>query len=196
MQRTANYIISFPRSGQHLTARFLNFYCEQRKINFSYCEYYNHCRQVPCNENRIFQKNHDFGLNLSIDKNCKYLVLYRSNMIEQLESYFRYHNFERTVLPDLSTIAGKDKLINYDDKKKLFNFIKKEKNYYFNFLEKWVFNDLKNILKIDYDKLIENPYEFCKIIKFFYEDDNSKKIVEEFLKFEKIEKKHEINFNF
>ena len=45
----------------------------------------------PC----IFQKNHDFGLKLKIDKSAKYLTIYRSDLILQLESQFRFRKGQK-----------------------------------------------------------------------------------------------------
>jgi hypothetical protein len=90
-----NFLISFPRSGQHLTECILRYLCESHGIKYSYCEYYKCCNSTPCKKGSIFQKNHDFGIEngkelVEIDNESKYLVLFRKDSILQLESYYRY----------------------------------------------------------------------------------------------------------
>jgi hypothetical protein len=50
------YIISFPRSGQHLFERLLKHIYEYYKKEFSYCEFYNCCQNIPCQKNVYFKK--------------------------------------------------------------------------------------------------------------------------------------------
>lgn len=90
-----SFIISFPRSGQHLTSGVLEWLHEKNDLNYGYCEFYNCCRSVPCEKGHNFQKNHDFWLYqnnnlLKIIESHKYLVLYREDIISQLEAYYRY----------------------------------------------------------------------------------------------------------
>jgi hypothetical protein len=82
-------IISFPRSGQHLFERMIKHISLYYKKEFSYCEYYNCCKKIPCTKKSIFQKNHDFDLKLQLQKNDKFIILYRKDKIAQLESYYR-----------------------------------------------------------------------------------------------------------
>lgn len=193
---TDKYIISLPRSGQHLTERFLKFYYEYTKknIDFTYCEFYNCCNTTPCAKGYSIQKNHDFNLNLKINNQNKYLVLYRENIIDQLESYFRFQkHYESKSLSsngkDLR-IAGSTFEIIYskEDKQQLLNFFKTKAPYYCAFIKKWVFNNNKNIYKISYEMILSNPKIMNNIINFFYQDNID--IIEDFQKIEKIEKKH------
>src|SRR6187399_650150 len=70
--------VSFPRSGHHLLANCLLAYFGETPYvqkttgesiipellgswNFTYCEFYNHCNQVPCPcPTTTYQKNHDY----------------------------------------------------------------------------------------------------------------------------------------
>jgi len=135
-------IVSFPRSGQHLVESILKYLCDSHKIPFSYCEFYGCCNQIPCKNNSLISKNHDFNLDLKIDIDIKYVALYRSNIIYALESYYRYW------------IKLNKLEYNYDG---LLNFIINTSDYYNNFTKKWIRNDKSNIIKIGYYELISNP---------------------------------------
>ena len=158
-----NYIISFPRSGQHLTEGVLTYLSSEYKLEFKYCDYYNSCNKIPCDCGSNFQKNHDFSLkplsddynkdliNISDDDN--YLVLYRKDMITQLESYYRY------------SLKLYSKEYQFDD---LIDFIKNNIDYYKNFVNKWVI-DKSNVLSIDYSDLVDNFNEsFKTIVNHFF----------------------------
>ena len=77
--------ITFPRSGHHLIERCIeSLFLEE----FHYCDYYRHCRQIPCSDPKTtFQKNHDFKLSLSQDKRFHYLVQYR-NPLQAIASWY------------------------------------------------------------------------------------------------------------
>lgn len=185
---TTNFIISYPRSGHHLVERFIEFYCKHKNINYSYCEYYKCCRKNPCIYNKLFQKNHDFGLMLSIEDKYKYLVLYRDNFLEQMESYYRYHKYDSKNIVYPNSI-----FYNIDERTDLYNFIRSHRDSYFNFLNKWVLNTNTNILKISYDNVILNNYELKKILLFFFDDDNTESIINKFISIEPIHKQHTIS---
>jgi hypothetical protein len=168
-----NIIVSFPRSGQHLVEKILEFCCKEHDIDFTYCEFYSCCKSIPCNNGKNTSKNHDFDLDLKISDDIKYISLYRKDMILQLESYYRYLS------------EYNDCEYNYDD---LLSFIIKSSNYYKGFVEKWIDNEKTNILKIDYYDIVKNPIEFSiKIFKHFYPDVPLK--LESFEKLKEIELK-------
>lgn len=149
-----NIIVSFPRSGQHLVEKILEFCCKEHEIEFTYCEFYGCCKSLPCKLGKQTSKNHDFELNIEIDDKIKYISLYRKDLILQLEAYYRY-NLKYNNLE-----------YNY---KELLDFIKERKPYYEKFVEKWIKNDKSNILKIDYYEIIDNPIEISKkIFNHFY----------------------------
>jgi hypothetical protein len=159
-----NYIISFPRSGQNLTESVLSHLSNKYNFEFNYCDYYNKCNNIPCSCGSNFQKNHDFYLNplsnqfnldfIEISENDKYLVLYREDMILQLESYYRYY------------LKFKNKEYNFEE---LLNFIKNNIDYYKNFVNKWVKSGKENIIVIEYYDLVNNCDEsFSKIVNHFF----------------------------
>jgi hypothetical protein len=185
------YIISYPRSGQHLVQRYLEFACNKLEIPYSYCEYYNCCKTIPCKHGKIVQKNHDFQNNkVPIIQKNKYIVLYRSDLISQMEAEYRYNNCPKIVAKDLSTISSLEKEIHYDQetKLKIFDYIKNHRNKYLNFIDKWILNTHSNLLKINYESIIHDPSILDKTIEFFF--DKKCSLSEEFQKIENIEPKH------
>ena len=155
-----NFLISFPRSGQHLTECILGYLCESHGVKYSYCEYYSCCKSIPCKQESLFQKNHDFGIEngkeiVEINNESKYLALFRKDPILQLESYYRF------VLSKHDNTS-----YNYDD---LLKFVKGKLPYYNNFIKKWVNNDDSNILKVEYYEIINNVFDSSqKIFNHFY----------------------------
>lgn len=191
------YIISLPRSGQHLTERLLRFYCQTTNKNFTYCNFYNCCLNTPCKNNYEFQKNHDFNLELVPKNNNLYLVLYRENIINQIEAHYRFnkHNQNKTLTKNGQDdkFAGPSNIeYSFPEREKLFVFAKNQMDYVSKFIKKWVFNMNKNILTISYEQILNNPKIMNKIINFFYQDDLD--IITEFEKIETIKKQHHIKY--
>ncbi len=156
------HIVSFPRSGQHLLERILLNIFTYYNIDFSYCEFYNVCSTIDCKNKCIFQKNHDFDLDFIQQNEKKYIILYRKDIIYQLESWFRLKFFGKEVY---------HKQVHYNNidlYTGLVSFIKSKMNYYDGFVNKWVKNNLTdNKIIIDYDNFILNQKEnIFRIIKF------------------------------
>ena len=186
------FIISFPRSGQHLMQRLLNHIYKYFGKEFSYCEYYNCCNKIPCEKKCFFQKNHDFEMNLNLNVDEKFIILYRKDKIYQLESFFRLHFF------------GVDKFnatINYEDENifnKLIIYIKNNSKYYDDFINKYVkSNKYKQSLMIEYDDFLSNYKDYIKKIILFLNLTNSENIdvtIENIVNtFEKIEYKNSLD---
>ena len=51
------FIISFPRSGQHVMQRLLNHIYNYYGKEFSYCEYYTCCNEIPCKKMFVSKKS-------------------------------------------------------------------------------------------------------------------------------------------
>lgn len=147
-------IVSFPRSGQHLVEKILEFCCKEHNIEFTYCEFYNCCNSIPCKQNKMIGKNHDFDLTMELENDYKYISLYRKDVILQLEAYYRYWI----------------KCNNYEyDYNSLLNFIKDNERYYKKFTKKWIKNKNKNILKLEYYEILNNPIKSSKkIFRHFF----------------------------
>jgi len=149
-------IVSFPRSGQHLVEKILEFCCKEHDIDFTYCEFYTCCESLPCKEDKQISKNHDFNLELEIKNNNKYVSLYRKDIIIQLEAYYRYW------------IKYNGTKYKYED---LLSFVKDKTQYYNEFVNKWINNKNKNILKVEYYEILDNPEKISKkIFKHFFPD--------------------------
>jgi hypothetical protein len=143
-------VISFPRSGQHLLQSILEYVYNEHNMKYSFCEFYRCCHKTPCKYGYIFQKNHDFNNKIQITNN-KHIILYRKDIILQLESYYRYH------------ISVYNKPYNFNN---LIKFIKNKSEYYNKFVKKWTTNiDNTNIFVIEYYDLINNPVDI--IYKLF-----------------------------
>lgn len=161
-------LISFPRSGQHLTECVLKYFHEEMKIPFSYCEFYSCCNTIPCKKGSKFQKNHDWGTSnvphkpkddVKIKDDVKYIVLYRGDMIYQLEAYYRFNR--RWLRPQFAEW-------NF---MRCMKFIQDNRQYYQSFVSKWVTPKRDNILSFKFENLVKNPNEeYQKMMKFIYPD--------------------------
>jgi hypothetical protein len=149
-------IVSFPRSGQHLIEKILKFICKEHDVEFTYCEFYTCCNSTPCSKDKEISKNHDFELDLEVNSHIKYVSLYREDIILQLEAYYRYW------------IKYNNEKYKYKD---LLKFIKDKTEYYNGFMNKWINNKNKNILKVEYYEILDNPEKISKkIFKHFFPD--------------------------
>ena len=162
------HLISLPRSGQHLTERLLEAICKYFNKPYSYCEFYSCCQEVPCKKNSIFMKNHDFGLTHSKNSDEKYIVLYRTDLVQQFDSWFKL-----LLKPEKRNVYFNQPLLyNY-----FLFFTKKHLPYRNSFLN-------KNIIAIDYDELVKNPLNYLKKLLDFmeikYEENDAIKILSNF----------------
>jgi len=173
--------------------RVLKDIYDSHNLEFTYCGYYSDsswtdsngvihncgCGETPCARNCEFQKNHDFSLELEINDNCKYIVIYREDETLQLESMFRCREelIElREQSPEYSGLLPSDKYwksheiernkisrlrINYEDRNTFNNLIEYYTNYfkeyYTKFINKWVFNDHDNVIRTEYSEFTDNP---------------------------------------
>ena len=176
------HLISLPRSGQHLTERLLEAICKYFNKPYSYCEFYTCCQEVPCKKNSIFMKNHDFGLTHSKNSDEKYIVLYRTDLVQQFDSWFKL-----LLKPEKRNVYFNQPLLyNY-----FLFFTKKHLPYRNSFLNKWVKqnenykqSENKNIIAIYYDELVKNPLNYLKKLLDFmeikYEENDPIKILSNF----------------
>lgn len=147
------YIVSFPRSGQHLVRNLLSEYCKRADIDFRYCEFYRCCASVPCTYHSRFMKNHDFALdttctdakyqkNIEWNPHDVFIVLYRRDVVEQLEAWYRFFNKNNDY--DVHSIG---------------RFACTKLPFYEAFVNKWVHDTVgkPNVCVIDYDELVSEP---------------------------------------
>jgi hypothetical protein len=152
-------------------------------MHYSYCGFYTCCKSIPCKNNSFFQKNHDFGLDLNVNRDEKIIIMYRNDKFEQLEAYFRFNIISNNIT------------VQYDNLnicKEFVKFYNGKSSYYDNFLKKYNKNNYKNALIIEYDSFILNYKEYIKqlIIYLNLPYKNLDEDVENILDgFEKIERK-------
>lgn len=174
------FIISFPRSGQHLMDRLLRKIYGYYSRHYSYCGFYTCCKSIPCKKNSFFQKNHDFGLDLNVNRDEKIIIMYRNDKFEQLEAYFRYNR---------SRIANNAK-IQYDNE--FVKFYNNKSSYYDNFIKKYNQHNFKNAFIVEYNSFILDYNEYIKRLIVYLDlpyknlDEDVKNILDGF---EKIERK-------
>lgn len=185
--------ISFPRSGQHLLERLTRFFSIKLGYEFSYCPSYSFCKN--CTPNCSVKKDHDLDLETSKSAEKRFLVLFRSNVIQQLEAWHRmienpnsnekYNNFQ----------------LDYNKKKglkKMLNFANSRSDYYNGFIKKWVLNVDNNIHKLDYDCFINDHELIIEALAFIFETNDKEQlrsILSEYLKIEQIGKKTKPDIN-
>jgi hypothetical protein len=150
--------VSFPRSGHHLLVSFLHRYFGCR---FVYCEYYLHCRQLPCvNPANNLQKNHDFGLKLPTDGAGDYLLQYRHPLYAVTSNYFLHLRvLERG---GASFKPGKEPVRTWHE------FAVREVNRWKNWIRKWVLeNEHPGVWTLAYEDLLHRPVEnLCHAVEF------------------------------
>jgi hypothetical protein len=157
-----NYIISFPISGENNIINMLNILCTKNNIKYSCCNFYNCCKNIICKKKSLFSSNHDFNLDIKINPNNKYLVVYCNDILIQLENYYKY-----------DVVCNKKKYNNKD----LINFFNNNINYYNNFIKKWITTNYSNVLVIDFfDFKFDINNSSRNIFDFFFSDINNKLI--------------------
>ena len=150
-------LISIPRSGQHMTEAALRYYHELLNIPFAYCEFYNCCKNIPCNKNsNALQKNHDFSLDIEIKDINKYVFLYRENILQQIDAYFRYQTNNQKI-----------DYTNDNIREQFKEFVRLNIKYYINMHNKYLNQNKCNILELEYENLVINFNEkFYELLAF------------------------------
>lgn len=172
-------LVSYPRSGHHLLEKLMTGILKAHNYRHDYCEFYGTntdiacgCRQTPCINNCVIQKQHDFT-HSPVEKNKSYiyLILYRKDPIEQLEAHFRYHYYKqqgKATGPFKNISKHK---IDYNDEgmiQECIHFMNTRKDYYYAFIDKWVRKGQSNILAIDYASFVTLPKEYTIMILDHY----------------------------
>ena len=114
---------------------------------------------------------------LEIVDEYKYLVLYRGDVIRQLEAWWRWSktSYKRSK----TNIAWElTKKIDYDDIEifnQLFRHINNNQRYYFDFIEKWAHSNRSNCLVVEYYDFVKDPVsKLVQMLKFFNHIDDVK----------------------
>jgi hypothetical protein len=186
-------IVSFPRSGFNLLTIVFESY-------FSIKECYV-CQKNPdvkineiIEEDIAFHRAHDMNLDLDKTKFNKTVIVYRKDVVEQLDAFFRYQfrSFENDELNGLVEHSKCKELdIHYSEKTDFLKTVLKE---YKGWIEKWINQPTPNSIIIDYSDFMKNPQETLdKLQEHVLTTKNSElssKIVEEM----KIEYKNSLRY--
>lgn len=197
MRRT--FLVSYPRSGQHFTGRFLgrvagdeNIYCELYTCSDKSCQAdgWPISLKSPCYAGRLLQKTHDFDLALPQVRHFNYAVLYRRPLLS-IQSYYemelRSRNFIEISLGDRAI----DKVRYKDSRLAWHSFLIQKGQYWKQFIEKWLpyCNQQAHAKAFDYDKITSEADELEQVAEFCLSDfdrdkmneliANQKKIIEE-----------------
>lgn len=153
------YLISFPRSGQHLTHSIIRDIHKDNDKPFKYCNTYQCHNQLPCPCQPDMQKWHDGGLHegeagIDIKQEDRYVVLYRNDWLANIEAYYRLQ---------VKIYGEKYSYIGF------LTFYKSKYNYYEEFFKKWVISKEATVISIDYDDLIKDPDHFIRMIISHFE---------------------------
>jgi hypothetical protein len=152
-------IISFPRSGFHLLQTIFESY-----FSIKECA----CQKNPdvktneiIEEDIAFHRAHDMDLKLNKIQFNKIIILYRKDIIEQLDSFFRFQ-FKNLVIDknnynDLSVHSSCHELdIPYSSKLDFFRIVLKE---YKDWVQKWINEPTQNSIIVEYSDFMKNPQE-------------------------------------
>ena len=180
------FIVSYPRSGHHLLEKLLYQIFTELGIEYSYCEYFNCCKSIPCKKGRIFQKIHHVEqLNKNalknIEKQGKMIILYRENTIHQLEAFYRFvdggkrGNFKSTMVKEKNrevVIYHKNTSLDYSDPvlfNELVDFIKERKEEHIDWKKHFINNNpCRNKVVIEYYEFVKSPLKFIEDILNLY----------------------------
>jgi len=150
--------VSYPRSGHHLLCRCLLRYWNGH-VDLSEKKYKDIKQPLNFEIFPNLLKNHDFNLKLKIEENKKYLIQYRKP-IESIVSWYLF-NID----------GGKEymKIRNVELKRESWEkFARIEINNWNRLMEKWVLIKRENILTIDYEQLVKNPFNTLSKIIFYF----------------------------
>ena len=136
------YVINVepPRCGNGLLIEYLSLYFNE---DWHYCEFYHCCQSVPCvNRETIFQRNHDFELDLDNDHTKRYLIQLRHpvhSIVSHFEVQVSLEQLEHT----------RENWVSFS-----IEWIR----FYQAFVAKWVLkNTNKNILIVTHEDIRDTP---------------------------------------
>lgn len=144
-----------PRSGHHALVRCL---LDLLPDELSYCDFYRHCRQVPCTDPATnYHKTHDFDLRLPIRDDLKYIVQIR-NPLEAIPSWYKYkfnHPYTRSGERGWKKVL--DCWLLGDNRLHWEFFFRQKTDYWKGFARKWSEKVCRpNVLLMTYRDFVEN----------------------------------------
>lgn len=152
IQRTEN--ICFPRSGHGLLRNLLQGYFG---ADFVYCEaYFDGEHTLDYDDATNYQKNHDLELITPVRDDRQYLVQVRYP-IESLISWFKFN-----------CAHGREQ----DTPVAWTNFAIQKAAFWMRFYRKWVLDDVRNRLVVNYADLVDDPVEtLASTVRFLGDED-------------------------
>jgi len=188
--KTNILIVSFPRSGFNLLQTIFKSYFSIKQCA---CQKNPDVKVSRCvKEDIASHRAHDMNLDLDKTKFNKTVILYRKDVVEQLDAFFRYQfrNFELDEKIQNYAIQHStchEVNIPYSEKPDFLTTVLKQ---YKDWVQKWVTTPSPNSIIIEYSDFMKNPQETLdKIQEHLLQTKDSElsaKIVEEM----KIEYKH------
>jgi hypothetical protein len=145
------------RNGNALLVAYLRSYFG--KTFFKFCEFYTCCQSAPCvHQNTIFQRNHDFELNVNIEPDAQYLLQFR-HPLHSLVSHFEYR-VNRGLLSDTS--------------KSWISHAAEWLRFFQAFVAKWIINnEYANIQIVTYVEILSDPVNaVADVIRYLAPDHN------------------------
>lgn len=161
--------VSVPRSGHQLLIKYLANYFDRssdepdwsngllRAGPFTYCESYLHCGVTPCpNPSVTLQKSHDLELGeVQYHADRRYIIQTR-RPLPAITSHYLF-----------SVAHGRR-----DSRHSWERFFRKTLAYWEAFQKKWVLPSRPNVLVLEYDQLVADPFRHLQEVLSFceYED--------------------------
>lgn len=190
--KTNILIVSFPRSGFHL---FRTIFQSYFSIKECACQKNRDVKIKTCvKEDVAFHRAHDMTIDLDKTQFNKTIILYRKDVVEQLDAFFRYQFREFDTSKEITDLNDHIKCdivpIPYSEKLDFFRRILKQ---YAQWIKKWVKTPTPDSIIIEYSDFMKNPQETLDKVQEHMlgniDSDLSSKIVQEM----KIEYKHSMN---
>ena len=188
-------IVSYPRSGFHLIDTILaNYFSYQSGSTNSGCCKGGYCFNPVSDTPLRIHRSHDFEGRTSPSDFSKIIILYRSDIIRQIDAYVRYARLrtkkstteELFTLEEHTTFYATDEPYIIDEVRWMYQF-------YNTFVDKWIKTPPENSLVIDYSDLITNPIETISAVQLFTTGTNDPVLSERIVRELRIESKNEIS---
>lgn len=188
-------IVSYPRAGYHLMDAVLTSYFNYitARNNIGCCR--TGCCESPQGENPLkLHRSHDFNNLTNPDHYSKIIVIYRKDIVEQIDAYIRYARLESQKckketplsLEGHTTFDSIDEPYNPDQVRWMYSF-------YNTFVNKWVKTPPINSIVIDYTDLLINPIDTLSAIQTFLTGSHDAALSERITRELHIERKHAMN---
>jgi hypothetical protein len=188
-------IVSYPRAGYHLIDAILtNYFGYLSGRSNSGCCKGGYCFSPVSDTPLRIHRSHDFEGRTNPSDFSKIIILYRSDIISQIDAYVRYARLEAIkcnkdiplTLEGHTTFYATDEPYNVDEVRWMYQF-------YNTFINKWVKTPPENSLVIDYSDLIANPTETVSTIQLFTTGTNDPVLSERIVRELCIERKNEMS---